>query len=296
MNKVLIVGSINIDMFFDLINFPDKGETVSCTGFKILLGGKGANQAVSASRLGANVSIIGCVGDNLTGEGVIKQLQEEGINTAGIMKSKVDTGIAVIMLNDSDNRIIINPGANHQIDIDWIKKNTYLIDDADVVLLQFEIPMEVNEYVADYAKSKGKIVVINPAPASPISNTLLSNFNVMTPNQKEFKDIFKVKSDNEMLNIFERYPEGMIVTLGSDGVAYSNKFGKIEKCSSVKVDVVDTTGAGDTFNGALAFALSNRKSLKEAVELANKASAIAIQSYGAQTGMPTLQDINNLNL
>lgn len=294
MNNVLVVGSINIDMLYDLSVFPEKGETVSSSKFKTLLGGKGANQAVSASRLGANVSMIGCVGNDSTGDGAIQKLISEGINTFGIKRSEEETGNAVIMIHDSDNRIILNPGANYMLDVDWIKKNIDLIDKADVVLLQFEISNEVNEFVAQYAKSNGKTVIINPAPARKITTSLKSNFSLLTPNRIEFDDIFMIHNDNEMLNIFKQYPNGIVVTLGSDGVAFSNDKGEYEKIDSLKVNVIDTTGAGDTFNGALAFALSNNKSLSYAVNLANKASSIAIQSYGAQTGMPTLDQIKNI--
>lgn len=288
MGKIVVIGSINVDLVFTSDKRPQAGETVMGKTFSLIPGGKGANQAVAASKLGADTYMIACVGNDSNGEFSLKNLNDMGVNTRGVkIVDEVPTGLANIIVADNDNSIIVIPGANYAIGKDLIDENKNLILSAGMVLLQLEIPMEVVEYVVDICFENKVRVLVNPAPAAPLKKSLIDRATYITPNEHELKLIFDNLDTDEVL---KKYPNKLIVTMGSKGVKYHD--GKeIRVIPSNKVDVVDTTGAGDTFCGALAAALVRGDSIRDAIIFANKAAAFAVTKLGAQSGMPVLADL-----
>jgi len=288
LGKIVVIGSINVDLVFTSDKRPQAGETVMGKTFSLIPGGKGANQAVAASKLGADTYMIACVGNDSNGEFSLKNLNDMGVNTRGVkIVDEVPTGLANIIVADNDNSIIVIPGANYAIGKDLIDENKKLILSAGMVLLQLEIPMEVVEYVVDICFENKVRVLVNPAPAAPLKKSLIDRATYITPNEHELKLIFDNLDTDEVL---KKYPNKLIVTMGSKGVKYHD--GKeIRVIPSNKVDVVDTTGAGDTFCGALAAALVRGDSIRDAIIFANKAAAFAVTKLGAQSGMPVLEDL-----
>lgn len=210
------------------------------------------------------------------------------VNTRAVkIVDKAPTGLANIIVADNDNSIIVIPGANFEMDKDVIKENKALLLSADMVLLQLEIPMEVVEYVVDICAENKVRVLINPAPAAPLKKSLIEKATYITPNEHELRLIF----DNQETDaVLKQYPNKLIVTMGSRGVKYHDG-NEIREVPSNKVDVVDTTGAGDTFCGALAAALVRGDSIEGAVIFANKAASFTVTRLGAQSGMPELADL-----
>ncbi len=293
MGKVVVVGSINVDLVFTSLIRPKAGETVLGQNFYTVPGGKGANQAVAASKLGSNSSMIGCVGSDSNGEFSIINLKDMDVDTAHIERiDGVPTGVANIVVAEGDNSIIVVPGSNYEITKEIIDKNKDVIQDADMVLIQLEIPIEVVEYTAELCKQYNVKVMLNPAPALKLSENLIQNSTYITPNEHELKIIFGKDNSEDIDDILKQYPNKLIVTMGSKGIKYFD--GKmIRIIPACKVDIVDTTGAGDTFNGGLASALVRGKNLEDAIKFANKAAAISITKLGAQVGMPTLEQLEN---
>lgn len=291
MGKVVVVGSINVDLVFTSDIRPEAGETVLGNSFSVISGGKGGNQAVAASKLGADVTMIGCVGNDSNGEFSLKNLQNMHVDTSCVERTDdVPTGVANIIVSEGDNSIIVVPGSNHKISIDIINKYKEVILSADIVLLQLEIPIDVVEYALKLCSENNVKAVLNPAPAVELSRSMIENAAFITPNEHEVKIIFGKDSVKETDEILKLYPNKLIVTMGSRGVKYYD--GKDMKIVPVeKVEVVDTTGAGDTFNGGLAAALVRGMNLDDAIRFANKAAGIAITKLGAQTGMPTLKEM-----
>ncbi len=291
MGKVVVVGSINVDMVFTSDIRPKAGETVLGNTFSLIPGGKGANQAVAASKLGADSVMIGCVGLDTNGNFAIDNLNSVNVNTDFIdTVHEVPTGVANIIVAENDNSIIVIPGANYEVNNAMIDKYRDVILSADIVLLQLEIPQEAVEYTLDLCKSNNVKVLLNPAPAVELSSSMIENATYITPNEHELKIILGKDCDTE--EEMKKYPNKLIVTLGAKGVKYfdGNEFKLIP---SYKVEVVDTTGAGDTFCGALAAALVNGYNLEDAIKFANKAAAYSITKLGAQSGMPTLEQLKN---
>lgn len=288
MGKVVIVGSINVDMVFTSDIRPKAGETVLGNAFSIIPGGKGANQAVAAAKLGAKTYMIGCVGNDSNGEFSLRNLQNMNVNTEGVkIIDDIPTGVANIVVADNDNSIIVISGANFEVNKEIIENNKSLILSADIVLLQLEIPMNIVEYIIEICSKHNVKVLLNPAPAAKLSNTVIENATYITPNEHELKIIFNNNNTDEIL---KSYPNKLIVTLGSKGVKYFDG-NEIKQIPSNKVDVVDTTGAGDTFCGGLAAALVRGDNLEDAIIFANKAASFTVTKLGAQSGMPTLNQL-----
>ena len=289
MGKVVVVGSINVDMVFTSDIRPGAGETVLGNTFSLVPGGKGANQAVASSKLGADSIMIGCVGADVNGSFAIDNLNSAKVNTEYIdVIHGVPTGVANIVVAENDNSIIVISGANYEVNRAVIDKYKNIILSADIVLLQLEIPMEAVEYTLELCKKNNVDVILNPAPAVELSSEMIENATYITPNEHELKIIPGKDCDTE--EEMKKYPNKLIVTLGAHGVKYfdGNEFKHI---SSYKVEVADTTGAGDTFCGALASALVKGDRLEDAIMFANKAAAYAITKLGAQSGMPTLKQL-----
>lgn len=293
MGKIVVVGSINADMVFTSSIRPKAGETVLGESFSIIPGGKGANQAVAASKLGAESFMVGCVGEDSNGEFSIENFNKYNVNTDCIeVISDVPTGVANIVVAEEDNSIIVIPGSNYKITKDMIDKHKEVILSADIVLLQLEIPIEIVEYTAELCKKSNVKVLLNPAPAKKLSESLIENSTYITPNEHEIKIILGKKSEGEIDDLLKQYANKIIVTMGSKGVKYFD--GEIKIIPAFKINVVDTTGAGDTFCGSLAAALVNGKMIPDAISFANKAAALATTKLGAQSGMPTIEELNNL--
>ncbi len=283
--RVTVIGSINMDLTVSTSQVPQKGETVLGEKFATFPGGKGANQAVAAARLGAEVNMLGAVGDDVFGENLIDQLQKENINTGAVHTLQdVSTGTATIILSDGDNRIIVAPGANGELSPDIIHQHETLIKQSDIILLQLEIPMATVEKVSEIARHYGVPVILNPAPYQSLPETLLANIDYITPNEMEAASIL----EDPNCHITK---EQLIVTNGEKGV-YIFRDGLEKVIPGFMVEVLDTTGAGDTFNGALARYIASGYSLEEAIPLANAAAALSIQKLGAQSGMPTQEEVN----
>ncbi|MFD1040433.1 ribokinase [Virgibacillus byunsanensis] len=286
---VCIVGSINMDLTITTNKMPMQGETVLGNDFATYPGGKGANQAVAAARLGANVNMIGAVGNDSFGKTLLNHLGAEGVNVEGIItNTDQPTGIANIILSEDDNRIIVAPGANNGVVSALIEKHRELIKQSDVVLLQLEIPMEAVVHTLKLANELNVPVIVNPAPYQTLPDALLTNAAFLTPNDIEVESIKKE-------TLYDSIQEKLIVTQGDQGVQFFDN-GKKQHVPSHQVVVKDTTGAGDTFNGALATQVGKGIPLKQAVEFANAAAALSITKLGAQSGMPQKQAVEQFLL
>lgn len=282
--KIAVVGSINMDMTVAADRIPTKGETVFGTDLKYVPGGKGANQAVAASKLGADTAMYGCVGDDAAGEQLLENLREQGVDESKIkIVPGVPTGIAVITVADKDNVIVVVPGANGRVDTDYVDSILDELLKSDMVLLQHEIPQETVEYVIGKCAAAGVPVVMNPAPARPVSQETVDKVSWITPNETEAAIIFGDRPIDEML---ADYPNKLVVTLGSDGTAAADGE-TLLRVPARKSEVVDTTGAGDTFNAAFAVRCAAGDSLEDALHYANTAGGLSTEKYGAQGGMPT---------
>lgn len=290
MGKIGVVGSINMDMTVKTERIPLKGETLKGEDLKYIPGGKGANQAVAAARLGADVEMFGCVGDDSAGESLVKNLQEQGVKTGHIRTVPgIPTGLAMITVGDRDNTIIVVAGTNNCVDIDYINEVRDAILECEIVLLQHEIPQETIEYVINLCADNGVKVVLNPGPARPVRKEILEKVTYLTPNEHETVILFgKEKSFEELM---KAYPEKLVITQGSRGVSTCLKSGEIVLIPAKKVNVVDTTGAGDTLNGAFTVAVTEGKNITDALAFANAAAGLSTEKFGAQGGMPTYEEV-----
>jgi len=286
MKKIVVVGSINVDLVISCDHFPAIGETMFGNDFATFFGGKGANQAVCAAKLDTEVVMVGCVGNDDNGKAALENLNKHRVNTDYISIIDQPTGVALITVAENDNQIIVIKGANAYVDEQVIEKAIIKLDHADLVMLQLEIPLTTVQMVIDHCYEKKIPVIINPAPYQDIPVSMIDKATYITPNKGELANMFK----SDQLTSLAKYPNKLIMTAGSDGV-YFHDGEQIVHLPSNKVNVVDTTGAGDTFNGALAVGIVNQLSLKEAIIFAQKAAAIAIGKMGAQTAMPTLNEI-----
>lgn len=291
MGKIAVVGSINMDMTVSAERIPAKGETVYGTELVNIPGGKGANQAVAAAKLGADVIMFGCVGDDSIGRAMIKNLEISGVNTKYVRNvSGVSTGTAIITVGENDNTIVVVPGANEYVTKDYVDNIKDVLLMSDIVLLQHEIPQETIEYVIRICAENNVRTLLNPAPARQISSDILEIVDYITPNEHEAEIIFGYINADKMM---EKYPEKLIITQGQAGVSVCEKNGKMHRIPARKARVVDTTGAGDTLNGAFAVEISKGKKVSEALVFANVAASLSTEKYGAQTGMPSLLEVEN---
>ncbi len=288
MGKVVVVGSINVDMVFTSDIRPEAGETVLGNTFSLIPGGKGANQAVAAAKLGAESVMVGCVGFDSNGDFAVDSMKAVNVNTECVdVVHNVPTGVANIIVAENDNSIIVIPGANYKVDRDLVRRYKDVVLSADIVLLQLEIPLETVEYILDLCSENNVKVLLNPAPAVELSKSMIEKASYITPNEHELKIILGKDSTEEEM---KKYPNKLIVTLGSKGVKYFDGT-EIKLIPSYKAEVVDTTGAGDTFCGALAAALVRGDGLEDAIRFANRAAAYSVTKLGAQSGMPILEQL-----
>lgn len=296
MSKIVIIGSSNVDLTVRTSHIPSKGETIFGAAPNTAFGGKGANQAVAVSRLGGDVSFITKVGADSYGNMMAENLVKEGIAAETVIRdAAAPSGVAWICVDDNgDNSIIVMPGANCTMTKEDIVPFLSLIKEADYLLMQLETPLEVVEHAASIAYENGVKVVLNPAPAQPLSDDLLSKTYLLTPNEKECRLLCgETASDDVRTNaefLLAKGVKNIIVTLGEKGSILCNASGHAE-VPAVKVNAVDTVAAGDTYNGALVVALSEGKTMTEAMAFATKASAIAVTRFGAQPSVPYRSEI-----
>jgi len=299
MSKIVVVGSSNTDMVIKSEHLPAPGETILGGAFLMNPGGKGANQAVAAAKLEGDVVFVAKVGDDIFGQEAVQGFQTVGINTDYIgVDPDNPSGVATIMVDaKGENCIAVASGANNTLGIEDVDKAMDQIDAASVLLMQLESPVPTVEYVASLGKAKGKTVILNPAPAQTLSDELLANLDIITPNETEAELLTGVKVDSlesAQSAADALHAKGLgtvIITLGSQGsYVSSNAFTGL--VPTRKVDAVDTTAAGDTFNGALAVGLVNGEAIEEAVAFANKAATVSVTRIGAQSSCPTLDELD----
>ena len=289
MNKVLVVGSINMDLVVETGHFPAPGQTLLGQRFSTFAGGKGANQAVAAQRLGAQVTLIGCVGNDAFGAQLLAQLGREGIDTRHVrIADEVGTGVAAITVSQAENSIVVVPGANHALTPSDLYAAEAMFRAADVVLCQLEIPLATVVATAELAQRHGKPLVLNPAPACLLPASLLERVTLLTPNEHELALVFP-GTGLDWQQALRAHPMAIIMTRGADGAWFADGSGQLQHQAAFAVSAVDTTGAGDTFNGALAAFWGD--DLATVAHLACAASALSVTRAGAQCGMPTQQEL-----
>ena len=286
MKKIFVVGSINVDLSISADDLPKKGETISGKDFHVSYGGKGANQAVASKKLGGDVYMCGCVGDDAYGKEVVDSLNKLGINTEYIYKvDNEPTGTAIIILTNGDNRIIVDRGANAFLSKEQIDKFLEKAEPGDIYLTQLECPSAVVGYGLERAKEKGMFVVLNPAPAKKEIVPYIKNCDLVTPNETELEFFGE--------DTFFKYKElKVIVTLGGN-VYKIVQDNKEKQYPCIKVNAIDTVAAGDTLVGGLVAKLSKGSSLEDAASFGSKAASIACTRRGAQTSIPSEEEVNS---
>jgi len=297
--KIIVVGSCNTDMVIKAERLPVPGETILGGTFLMNSGGKGANQAVAAARLGGDVTLISKTGNDLFGKQSVVLYTSENINTEFIFSdSKLPSGVALITVDAmGENCIVVASGANSHLKPVDIDKALKAIESADIILMQLEIPIETVEYVAELSASKGKKVILNPAPAQALSLSLLQHIDIIVPNKNEAEILSGIKvSDAKSAKraadiIAKKGVNNVVITLGSQGAVILEK-NIYHVVPAYVVEAIDTTAAGDTFCGALCVGLANGKSLLDAVKLAVKASAITVTRMGAQSSLPYYSELS----
>ncbi len=296
--KIVVVGSTNTDLTMKVKRLPKKGETVLGGQFSTAIGGKGANQAVAAARAGGDVTFVSRVGDDMFGEQATDAFREDGM-TVDFMSKDADepTGTALIYVDDNgDNLLAVASGANLKLVPAEIEKVRTIIESADILLMQLEVPVETDIAAAKIAKAAGVKVILNPAPAQQLPEELLENLTMITPNETETElltgqkvtNIEEAKKGAELL--LDKGIETVLITLGAKGVLLKTR-DKTEIIPGYKVKAVDTTAAGDVFNGSLCVALAEGKSLVESLRFANAAAALSVTKLGAQPSAPKRMDI-----
>lgn len=299
MKKVLVVGSLNMDIVIETDHIPVSGETISGKSIELIPGGKGANQAYTIGKLGGNVAMLGAVGEDDKGQKLLENLEKVGVNVAGIKKmNDVPTGQAYIAVDSAGNNVIvIIAGANGEVSESLIRENMELILNSDIIVMQLEIPLEVVRFVKDLAVELGKTVIVDPAPAvKGIPDSFWAGIDYIKPNETEIGILtgMEVKNQEDAVRaaktLIKKGVKNVIVSLGSKGCVLVTKDTE-EYFPACKVKAVDTTAAGDCFTAAFALALSQGKDSKEAISFGQKASAIAVTRKGAQTSIPTLEEI-----
>ena len=298
MSDIVVVGSLNMDMVVNVPHIPAVGETLLATDIHHYAGGKGANQAVAAARLGAKVSMIGRVGKDKNGELLLKNLRDNNIDVSGMEIDEDMSGTAFINVDPlGDNNIVVYPGANNKITIDQIERHRSIIENSKICILQLEIPYNVVKYVVDLCYEKGVKVIFNPAPAlEGIEDELIKKTYILVPNETELAmmsgKIEFIMDNIEDLSrkVYSRGCENLIVTLGNKGSLYV-KDGCLKYFEGKKVKAVDTTAAGDSFVGGLAVGLVEGKSIEESIKFATFVSALAVTKSGAQDSLPNRLEV-----
>ncbi len=298
-NKIVVIGSSNVDLLMKMDHLPEKGETVTDAVFMQVYGGKGANQAVAAARAGGKVAFVNCVGEDAYTPQMVQNYKNDGIDTRFVFQEKnIASGHALIMIGgEGMNYLSVAPGANYELTPSKIDDAIQVIDEAAIIVMQYEIPEETIKYVIDLANQKNIPVLWNVAPARPFDFSYIPKINILVLNEVEAGFLADMPVENEAdaekaaEKLVAKGVEKVIITLGSQGAFVLTKNEKVS-VPSFKVNAVDTTAAGDTFCGAFAVALVEGKSLKESLQFASAAAAISVTRIGAQPSAPKREEID----
>ncbi|MFC1726563.1 ribokinase [candidate division KSB1 bacterium] len=296
--KIVVVGSSNTDMVIKMERLPGPGETVIGGDFILAAGGKGANQAVAAARLGGDVTLVARIGTDIFGKQAVQNFQKEGINTDYVIKDEANPSGAALIFVDrkGENSIAVASGSNCKLSKEDVEAAREIIVTAHVMILQLEIPVETVKYAARLASDAGVKVILNPAPAGQLDEELLRLITVITPNESEIEFLTGIKvtektSAGQAAQVLKKKGvSNIIITMGAQG-SFLLAEDQALLVPARKVEAVDTTAAGDAFNGALAYALGKRKPLVEAVQFANLTGSFSATKLGAQPSLPTLEEI-----
>lgn len=300
MKKIAVVGSLNMDIVIETPHMPKGGETISGRNVTLIPGGKGANQAYAVGKLGGDITMIGAVGRDSSGEALLENLKSVNVNVSGIRRMEEGvTGQAYITVDDhGENSIILIAGTNGLVTTELIDDHMDVLRECDIVIMQLEIPLDVVEYVKEFAVEEGKTVIVDPAPAiSNIPDHFWKGIDYIKPNETELAILtgLKMETREELVQgarmMIGKGVKNVIVTLGGDGCLFVTNETE-EFFPAHKVKAVDTTAAGDSFTAAFALALSQGKEYKEAIELGQKVSSIVVTRKGAQTSIPTMGEVN----
>ncbi len=311
--KILVVGSLAMDMVYSTSKIPGEGETVkNGLSFVLAPGGKGANQAVQSAKLGVNVTMVGKVGNDMFGDQLVKTIQDAGIDSDGILRDETcPSAVSCIILEvipgkKNQNRILVVPGANMSLTVEDIYFLKEKISNFDLVILQLEIPLEVNRKIIEFAYAKGIPVMLNSAPYESLDDDILSKLTYISPNEYEAYGLTGVKFisedgsvDTEKLMLaaqilLNKGVKNVIITLGSNGAAFMNKDTFIVRPCVDTVEVIDPTAAGDSFTGAFCSAVCMGMDAEEALDFASYTAALTVSRMGAITSLPTMEEVKGL--
>ncbi|HOK62705.1 MAG TPA: ribokinase [Soehngenia sp.] len=299
MGKIVVIGSINLDLVVEVDEIPKIGETVMGNSLSQIPGGKGANQAVAMAKLGCDVDFLGKVGNDNFSSLVLESMRKSGVNTRNIETEDTSTGIAIINVDKkANNNIIVIPGANGKVDETYLLEHEEIIKNAEVVVFQLEIPIDTVKFGLKLAKRHDKLTILNPAPAYELDDEIIENVDIIIPNEHELSRLthMEINDENDLTNaskaLIERKIKKIIVTLGEKGALYVDK-NTTKLYPSYKVKAVDSTAAGDAFIGGFVGNYIQTKDIDKAIDMGQRTAAIAIQRFGAQTSLPTLEEVLN---
>lgn len=291
MKTIGIVGSINTDMVFATKRAPLVGETVLGTKHYVSFGGKGANGAIATAKLGGKVKMFGCTGDDHFSLLAIKNLKNKKVDVQHIKKISGETGgIAGITVSEGSNSIVVVPGSNSFVTQKYLEENTGELLKCDIFASQFEIPIKTVRFLSDFCKKHKKIFILNPSPIVKYPKSIFNNATYVIVNETEIKQI-NGYTDNNPLEVLKKYPQKLILTVGSKGVYFCEN-NEIKHIDALNVKAIDTTGAGDTFLGAFMLHIASGKTFAESINFANICAGIKTTKIGAQVGMPTKKDVD----
>jgi len=296
MKKLCVIGSLNMDLVTTVDKFPKPGETIFGDTFKTFPGGKGANQAVALGKLTADVLMVGKVGSDIYGTKYLEVLKNNNVRQDGVnIENGISSGVAVIQVNSKgENNIVVVPGANGEVDIKYIESKWSIIEKADIFLFQLEIPMLTVINIMKKLKAQGKTIILDPAPAVKLPDEIFKYIDYITPNETEMETLVdkKIESEEDLKVaaqiLFDKGVKVVISKLGSKGACIIKK-DEYVNIPGFRVDTIDTTAAGDSFNAGFAFALAQEKTLEECVKFGNAVGAISTTALGAQEAMPTYE-------
>ena len=295
--KAVVIGSLNMDLTVSVERLPGEGETLLAGSSSELPGGKGGNQAAAIGKLGVATAMIGKVGDDAYGKRLTDSLQQSGVDTSGVMLSAEPTGMAMITIDrEGRNHIVVIPGANYDLTCEDIDNQRHLIEQAELVVLQLEIPYETAVYALELAKRLGKRTILNPAPARTLDPEVLANVDLLIPNEHELHTITGIAPVNEQqllegaAQLAEQGTHAMVVTLGAAGCAFIQD-GSLRMFDAARVHAIDTTAAGDSFIGGYVAEYLETRDEEQAIRYAMMAAAVTVTRHGAQQSLPTRAEV-----
>ncbi|WP_448821208.1 ribokinase [Cetobacterium sp.] len=299
MKKIVVIGSINMDLVTICERAPRGGETLLGKKFMQIPGGKGANQAVAMGKMKSPVSMLGKIGREGMGDILLDSMKKDGIDISNIEYCDETTGIAKIIVEENgQNRIIVVPGANYEVDSSYIDRHLDAIKNCDILVTQLEIPIETVKYSLKKAKEFGKITILNPAPATKLDEEIILNSDYIIPNETELELLseMSITDEKSVINaadvLLKKGVKGLIVTLGSKGCMYISKVER-KAFPAYRVKAIDTTAAGDSFIGGFVNGLASGLNFEESIDRGTKVAAISVTRIGAQTSIPTLEEVLN---